>query len=65
MSPKKKCFFCCKKQLIVLECSSCNHCFCMNHRMPEQHNCECDYHNKEQLKKDLGTKQIPIKVDKI
>lgn len=62
---KKKCVFCSKKQLIVFECASCNQCFCMNHRMPEDHACPCNYQNKDQLKKDLGSEVIPVKVDKI
>lgn len=67
MSPtkKNKCMYCNKKQVILLKCDCCNKQYCMTHRMPELHECSADFHNKDQLKKDLGPQIIPIKVDKI
>lgn len=36
----KKCFFCKKKTIIILECSHCKSNFCIKHCSPEYHNCK-------------------------
>ena len=41
VKPRKlRCFFCNKKHLITVQCK-CNHTFCLTHKYPEVHNCEC------------------------
>lgn len=45
-----RCFFCKKKQLILLDCR-CNYKFCITHKSPEDHNCSFDY-------KELGKKML-------
>lgn len=35
----KKCQFCKKKAVILLECSYCERTVCLKHRTPETHNC--------------------------
>jgi predicted nucleic acid binding AN1-type Zn finger protein len=36
----KKCFCGKKNAYIIGNCKFCNNCFCLNHRLPESHNCE-------------------------
>jgi len=57
----KKCCFCKKKQIIILECSHCKSNFCLKHCSPESHNCK--YNFKNSLK--LPEKQIIRKVEVI
>ena len=59
---KQKCVYCKKKQLICFTCASCNQCYCMQHKMPELHECPCDFKNKDSLKIEP---LIALKVDKI
>lgn len=59
---KQKCKHCAKKVLICFTCSSCNHTFCIQHKMPEYHECVSNYQNKDLL---IMEKIQPVKVDKI
>ncbi len=61
-SKKQKCFHCMKKELICFVCASCDHTFCMRHKMPEDHQCNANYQNKDSLQMEALQ---PIKVDKI
>ena len=36
----KKCYFCKKSPMIILECSHCKFNFCIKHYSPEYHNCK-------------------------
>lgn len=42
----EKCFFCKKKSHFLCECR-CGKKFCVNHRLPEKHNCTFDYREYE------------------
>lgn len=64
MNPSR-CFFCKKKQLILIDCR-CNYKFCIIHKNPEDHTCSFDY--KEDAKKMLiknNPKVVGSKVDSI
>uniref|UniRef100_A0AB39JBB2 AN1-type domain-containing protein n=1 Tax=Florenciella sp. virus SA2 TaxID=3240092 RepID=A0AB39JBB2_9VIRU len=39
----KKCFVCKKKRQICFKCSHCHKICCINHKMPEQHECNHTY----------------------
>ena len=41
----KKCHFCKKKTVILIECSYCNSMVCLKHRGPETHNCQYNFKN--------------------
>lgn len=52
LNTKKKCFLCNKrKKKILLECK-CSNFFCVEHLLPEKHNCTFDYktEGKEKIK---------------
>ena len=44
---------CKKKHLIVFKCDCCNMSFCMDHRLPELHECKANFNNKDDLKEKL------------
>lgn len=64
------CTFCNKKKtgLMVFDCKLCNGCFCMKHRMPEDHVCKnlesAKTSNQERLEKNLKD-QIVSKMEKL
>ena len=63
MAPKKqKCGVCAKKHLISCHCSHCNGYFCMNHKMPELHECVHEFKKKDSF---ILEKCVPIKIQKI
>ena len=59
---KQKCAHCAKKQLISFQCVHCEKAFCIMHKMPEFHDCKCNFQNKDGLKMEA---LAPVKVDKI
>ena len=66
LNNKKKCFFCKKgKKKILMECK-CSNLFCINHLLPENHNCTFDFkkEGKEQIKNN-NPKIINEKIIKI
>lgn len=65
MDKPTRCFFCKKKQMILVDCS-CKYSFCLSHRMPEDHSCSFDYltKSKDDITK-LNPKILPAKVEKV
>ena len=61
---KSKCIMCKKKHLIIFKCECCNKSFCMDHRLPELHECKANFNNKDDLKERLQ-KIETSKIDKI
>ena len=45
MDKPRRCFFCKKKEIILVNCY-CNYSYCLKHRMPEDHICTVDYIKK-------------------
>jgi len=59
------CWLCNKKlnPLYSIQCR-CHNYYCKKHRLPEDHNCQFDYTNKDELSKNLKG-CIGTKIDKI
>lgn len=60
-----RCFFCKKKQMILVDCS-CKRSFCLLHRMAEDHSCSFDYlkKGKDDIMKS-NPKISSVKVEKV
>ena len=65
MDKPTRCFFCKKKQIILVDCS-CKRSFCLTHRMAEDHSCSFDYlkQGKDDIMK-LNPKILFSKVEKV
>ena len=61
---KIRCFICNKKlSLVDIPCSKCSYAFCIEHRLPESHN--CNYNFKKEGRILLEKKNPKIINDKI
>jgi len=48
---------CKKKAVFHLNCSLCNKCYCLNHRLPEEHNC-INLETINKINKSKNTQQL-------